>query len=114
MECFRISFEIIFSTPEAFSGFLEDLSRSLEEGSFHRIVKTLSTFIYGDDDTLVKIAFSEESGFRSAQTVIGLGEIMLKASGSIICLKPSKCAEIYEIVSENAKNRRIRIRLIPG
>ncbi|MEZ0289768.1 MAG: hypothetical protein ABWJ42_01600 [Sulfolobales archaeon] len=109
MECYKISFEIFFSTPDEYSGFLDEISRSVSfRGGKH--VVTLSTYMYADEDSLVRISFSEES-LRSVQ-IAPLIRDLLKASGSISCSKPVKCLEIYEIISEIAKSRKLRIRVM--
>jgi nucleoside-diphosphate-sugar epimerase len=105
---FEIVFEIYFSTAEEYMGLLNELVTILQRPGA-RIVLTSSGLVYGDENILMKINFSEES---TQNIQISFIRGLLKAVGRIECREPVRCVDLFQHVYEIIKNRKIRFRII--
>lgn len=107
MSSIELSFEIYFVAAEELTGLLEEVARALERpGS--RTVLGVSSLVYGDENVLLRISYEEPVQGVQAPLLRGLS----RAVGRISCLEPVRCVEVYQVVHEIAKNRRVRIRVL--
>ncbi len=104
---FRISFEILFNSPQELIDLLSELEKRIRgrwSGGSHL---SSSSLLWGSENEMVRIAFSEHIERGGLTITPGL----LRAGGSIECLSPNRCVELFEEIYETTRLRGLRIRL---
>jgi len=105
---FRISFEILFNVPQELIDLLSELDTRIRVRWGGKSLLSSSSLLWGSDGEMLRIAFSE----HLERGVMPHPGGLLRAAGSIECVKPSTCVELYGEVYESTKIRGLKIRLL--